>query len=89
MIYYCVLRYGIALGTNDHIGVPQLFTNLVSTIPGIGQNLVTLLWGGYFVSQTALESIFYFQHFFLPFILIGICFSTYIIITCNIIQVYL
>lgn len=51
------------------------------------EKLVTLLWGGYFVSQTALKSVFRIHHFFLPFILIALCFLTSYIITCSIIQV--
>ena len=87
MIYYRLFRYVlpwgqmIILGCNSNLQLG--FYN-----SGIGENLVTLLWGGYFVSQTALKSIFRFRHFFLPFILVALCIPTYIIITCNIIQAY-
>ena len=57
MIYNCLFSYVLPwgqmfiLGCNSHL--PICFHN-----SGIGEKLVTLLWGGYFVSQTALKSFF-------------------------------
>jgi len=63
MIYNCFFSYGITLGTNVHIGVQPLLTICIYD-SGIGEKLVTLLWGGYFVSQTALEPLLRFHIFF-------------------------
>ena len=86
MIYYSIFRYVLPWGQmfilGRHCNLPTCIYN-----SGIGEKLVTLLWGGYFVSQTALKSVFRIHHFFLPFILIALCFLTSYIITCNIIQV--
>lgn len=63
MIYNCIFSYGFTLGTNVHIGVQLSFT-ICFYNSGIGEKLVTLLWGGYFVSQTALKSFFRIRTFF-------------------------
>jgi quinol-cytochrome oxidoreductase complex cytochrome b subunit len=72
MIIIAFLGYVLPWGQMSYWGA-TVITNLVSTIPGIGERLVTLLWGGYFVSQPALNRFFVF-HFFLPFILLGLFF---------------
>lgn len=63
MIYNRVLRICITLGPDDHIGARLLFTTCINNT-GIGEKLVTLLWGGYFVSQAALKSLFRFHSLF-------------------------
>jgi quinol-cytochrome oxidoreductase complex cytochrome b subunit len=47
------------MGSDVHTGVLQLFT-ICFNYSGIGEKLVTLLWGGYFVSQAALKPFFCF-----------------------------
>jgi len=48
-----------------------VITNLVSTIPYLGQEIVNWLWGGFSVNNATLNR-FYSLHFALPFILIGL-----------------
>lgn len=55
MIYYCLSSYVLPWGQMIILG-GYCDLQFVSTIPGIGEKLVTLLWGGYFVSQTTFKS---------------------------------
>ena len=48
-----------------------VITNLVSTVPFIGQDIVEWLWGGFSISQSTLNR-FFSLHFFLPFIIAGL-----------------
>jgi len=48
-----------------------VITSLFGAIPGIGQDIVTWLWGGYSVDKPTLNR-FFVLHFLLPFVLIGI-----------------
>lgn len=48
-----------------------VITNLLSTIPYVGQSVVEWVWGGFSVSNPTLNRFFSF-HFFFPFILIGL-----------------
>ena len=87
MIYYCFSWLRVALGTNVLFGVLLLSTNLVSAIPFIGNKIVVLLWGSFFISLTYVKIVFSFSHFFFPFILIALCCTSFITFTCNIIQI--
>jgi ubiquinol-cytochrome c reductase cytochrome b/c1 subunit len=48
-----------------------VITNLFSAIPGIGEGIVTWLWGGYAVGNPTLNR-FYALHYLLPFIIAGV-----------------
>ena len=48
-----------------------VITNLFSAIPGIGDWIVTLLWGGFSVDNPTLNR-FYSLHYLLPFVIIGV-----------------
>jgi ubiquinol-cytochrome c reductase cytochrome b subunit len=48
-----------------------VITNFFSAIPGIGENIVIWLWGGYSVTGTTLNR-FYSLHYLLPFVLAGL-----------------
>ena len=48
-----------------------VITNLFSAIPGIGQPIVTWLWGGYAVGNPTLNR-FYSLHYLLPFVIAGV-----------------
>lgn len=48
-----------------------VITNLFSAIPGIGESVVTWLWGGYAVENPTLNR-FFSLHYLLPFILFGL-----------------
>src|SRR5215813_9601621 len=48
-----------------------VITNLFSAIPGIGEPIVTWLWGGYAVGNPTLNR-FYSLHYLLPFVIVGL-----------------
>ena len=48
-----------------------VITNLFSAIPGIGDWIVTLLWGGFAVDNPTLNR-FYSLHYLLPFLIVGV-----------------
>src|SRR6266403_4890303 len=48
-----------------------VITNLFSAIPLIGENIVTLLWGGFTVGDPTLHR-FYALHYLLPFIIVAV-----------------
>ncbi|NDF11342.1 MAG: cytochrome b/b6 [Proteobacteria bacterium] len=48
-----------------------VITNLFSAIPGIGQNIVTWLWGGFSVDNATLNR-FFSLHYLLPFVIVGL-----------------
>jgi quinol-cytochrome oxidoreductase complex cytochrome b subunit len=48
-----------------------VITNLFSAIPGIGESIVTWLWGGYAVGNPTLNR-FFSLHYLLPFVLVGV-----------------
>ncbi len=48
-----------------------VITNLFSAIPGIGDWIVTLLWGGFSVDNPTLNR-FYSLHYLLPFLIVGV-----------------
>ena len=48
-----------------------VFTNLFSAIPGIGETIVTFLWGGYSVGNPTLNR-FFSLHYLLPFVIAGV-----------------
>jgi ubiquinol-cytochrome c reductase cytochrome b/c1 subunit len=48
-----------------------VITNLFSAIPGVGESIVTWLWGGYAVGNPTLNR-FFSLHYLLPFVLVGV-----------------
>ena len=48
-----------------------VITNLFSAIPGIGETIVTFLWGGYAVDNPTLNR-FFSLHYLLPFMIAGV-----------------
>jgi quinol-cytochrome oxidoreductase complex cytochrome b subunit len=48
-----------------------VITNLFSAIPGVGEAIVTWLWGGYAVGNPTLNR-FYALHYLLPFVIAGV-----------------
>jgi len=48
-----------------------VITNLFSAIPGVGETIVTWLWGGYAVGNPTLNR-FYSLHYLLPFVIAGV-----------------
>ena len=48
-----------------------VITNLFSAIPGVGETIVTYLWGGYSVSNPTLNR-FFSLHYLLPFMIAGV-----------------
>ena len=48
-----------------------VITNLFSAIPGVGDSIVTWLWGGYAVGNPTLNR-FYSLHYLLPFVIAGV-----------------
>jgi ubiquinol-cytochrome c reductase cytochrome b/c1 subunit len=48
-----------------------VITNLFSAIPGVGEPIVTWLWGGYAVGHPTLNR-FYSLHYLLPFVIAGV-----------------
>jgi len=50
-----------------------VITNLFSAIPGVGEAIVTLLWGGFSVDNPTLNR-FFALHYLLPFVIVGVVF---------------
>lgn len=48
-----------------------VITNLFSAIPGVGESIVTWLWGGYSVDNPTLNR-FFVIHFLLPLVIVGV-----------------
>lgn len=48
-----------------------VITNLFSAIPGIGEAIVQLLWGGFSIDNPTLNR-FFVLHFLLPFVILGV-----------------
>jgi quinol-cytochrome oxidoreductase complex cytochrome b subunit len=48
-----------------------VITNLFSAIPGVGEAIVTWLWGGFSVDNPTLNR-FFALHFLLPFVIVGV-----------------
>jgi ubiquinol-cytochrome c reductase cytochrome b subunit len=48
-----------------------VITNLFSAIPGIGESIVTWLWGGFSVDNPTLNR-FFSLHYLLPFVIVGL-----------------
>lgn len=78
MIITAFLGYVLPWGQMSYWAA-TVITNLVSTVPFIGTDIVFWIWGGYAVDQPTLNRFFSF-HFLLPFILLGIVFIHFILL---------
>lgn len=70
MIITAFLGYVLVWGMMSFWGV-TVITNLVSTVPIIGKELVEYIWGGFSVGKATLTR-FYSLHYLLPFIIVGL-----------------
>src|SRR3954471_16288083 len=61
-----VLRWG-----QMTFSAATVITNLFSAIPGVGESIVSWLWGGYSVGNPTLNR-FYSLHYLLPFVIVGV-----------------
>ncbi len=59
-----------------------VITNLFSAIPGVGNSIVQLLWGGFSVDNPTLNR-FFSLHYFVPFIIAGVAFLHLILLHQN------
>jgi ubiquinol-cytochrome c reductase cytochrome b/c1 subunit len=64
------LGYTLPWGQMSFWGA-TVITNFFSAIPGIGETIVTWLWGGYAVGNPTLNR-FYSLHYLLPFVIAGV-----------------
>jgi len=68
MIIIAFLGYVLPWGQMSFWGA-TVITNLVGAVPIIGDKILLLLWGSFFISQPTLER-FFVLHFFLPAVLL-------------------
>jgi ubiquinol-cytochrome c reductase cytochrome b subunit len=66
------MGYVLPWGQMSYWGA-TVITNLFGAIPGVGQWIVTLLWGGFSVDSPTLNR-FFSLHYLLPFIIFGVVF---------------
>jgi len=67
MMAIAFLGYVLPFGTMSYWGA-TVITNLLSSVPVFGQDLVELIWGGFSVSNATLNR-FFSLHYLLPFVL--------------------
>ena len=72
MMATAFLGYVLPWGQMSFWGA-TVITNFFSAIPGIGQSIVTLLWGGFSVDNPTLNR-FFSLHYLLPFVIVGLIF---------------
>ncbi len=70
MMATAFMGYVLPWGQMSYWGA-TVITNLFSAIPGIGEGIVTWLWGGYSVDNPTLNR-FFALHFLLPFVILGL-----------------
>ena len=70
MMATAFMGYVLPWGQMSYWGA-TVITNLFSAIPGIGENIVVWLWGGYSVDNPTLNR-FFSLHYLLPFIILGL-----------------
>jgi len=66
------MGYVLPWGQMSYWGA-TVITNLFSAIPGVGNWIVTLLWGGFSVDNPTLNR-FFSLHYLLPFVIFGVVF---------------
>jgi ubiquinol-cytochrome c reductase cytochrome b/c1 subunit len=64
------LGYTLPWGQMSFWGA-TVITNFFSAIPGVGENVVTWLWGGYAIGNPTLQR-FFSLHYLLPFVIAGV-----------------
>jgi ubiquinol-cytochrome c reductase cytochrome b/c1 subunit len=72
MMATAFMGYVLPWGQMSYWGA-TVITNLFSAFPGFGKYIVTLLWGGFSVSQPTLNR-FFSLHYLLPFVIVGVVF---------------
>jgi ubiquinol-cytochrome c reductase cytochrome b subunit len=72
MMATAFMGYVLPWGQMSYWGA-TVITNLFSVIPGIGQSVVTWLWGGFAVDNPTLNR-FFALHYLLPFLILGVVF---------------
>jgi ubiquinol-cytochrome c reductase cytochrome b subunit len=70
MMATAFMGYVLPWGQMSYWGA-TVITNLFSAIPGIGESIVTWLWGGYSVDNPTLNR-FFSLHYLLPFVILGL-----------------
>ncbi len=70
MMATAFMGYALPWGQMSFWGV-TVITNLFSALPGIGETIVTWLWGGYAVGNPTLNR-FFSLHYLLPFVIAGV-----------------
>ncbi|MCE3231959.1 MAG: cytochrome b [Rickettsiaceae bacterium] len=70
MMATAFMGYVLPWGQMSYWGA-TVITNLFSAIPGIGETIVTWLWGGYSVDNPTLNR-FFSLHYLLPFVILGL-----------------
>jgi ubiquinol-cytochrome c reductase cytochrome b subunit len=70
MMATAFMGYVLPWGQMSYWGA-TVITNLFSAVPGVGESIVTFLWGGYSVDNATLNR-FFALHYLLPFILLGL-----------------
>jgi ubiquinol-cytochrome c reductase cytochrome b subunit len=70
MMATAFMGYVLPWGQMSYWGA-TVITNLFSAIPGIGESIVTWLWGGFAVGNPTLNR-FFSLHYLLPFIIVGL-----------------
>ena len=70
MIATAFLGYVLPWGQQS-FWAATVITNLFSAIPGIGESIVQLLWGGFSIDNPTLNR-FFVLHFLLPFVILGV-----------------
>lgn len=70
MMATAFMGYVLPWGQMSYWGA-TVITNLFSAVPGVGESIVTWLWGGYSVDNPTLNR-FFALHYLLPFILLGL-----------------
>ena len=72
MMATAFMGYVLPWGQMSYWGA-TVITNLFSAIPYVGESIVTLLWGGFSVSNPTLNR-FFALHYLLPFMIFGVVF---------------
>ena len=72
MMATAFMGYVLPWGQMSYWGA-TVITNLFSAFPVVGEKIVTLLWGGFTVSNPTLNR-FFSLHYLLPFVLVGVVF---------------
>ena len=70
MMATAFMGYVLPWGQMSYWGA-TVITNLFSTIPGVGESIVTWLWGGFSVDNPTLNR-FFALHYLLPFLIVAV-----------------